>query len=75
MISKIVEIVKATNGDVLGVLLFIMLLVYLFSSDPSFEFRMLLIIGCSLALIVDGVIVVRTILRLQNQHHTAERND
>lgn len=75
MVSKIVEIIKATNGDVLGVILFIMLLTYLFSSDPPFEFRMILIIGCSLALIVDGVIVVRTIHRLNQSNHIDQHND
>ena len=61
MISKLVNFIKATNGDILGVLLFILLLIYFFLKDPPYQMKILLIIGCSFALLVDGYIVFKTL--------------
>jgi hypothetical protein len=61
MFSKLLKLIKETNGDVFGVLLFISILTYLFLKNPPKEFKIALMIGCSLALAVDGYIVVKTL--------------
>lgn len=66
MFTEIIKLIKATNGDLLGVILFILILIYLFLNPPSHEYKIFLIISCSLALLVDGFVVVN-ILRNQKR--------
>lgn len=61
MFSNLIKLIKSTNGDALGVLLFISILTYLFLNNPPYEFKVALMIGCSLALAVDGYIVFKTL--------------
>ncbi len=62
-----ISLIKKTNGDILGVILFILLLIYFalvklyaqFAHQSIYEW--VLIIGCSIALVVDVVSSYKTI--------------
>jgi len=58
---KIINYIRETNGDVLGVILFILLIVYFIMLDNKNIYEYLLLGCCSIALIVDTVISFKTI--------------
>ena len=59
--SKIINYIKETNGDILGVMLFILLIVYFIMLDNKNIYEYILLFGCSIALVVDTVISIKTI--------------
>jgi len=76
MVVSILEFIKNTNGDVLGVILFIMILFYLFRISPTIHsdchsdkfvcnnnynaYEIILIIGCCIAVVVDLNTTIKT---------------
>ncbi len=53
------EIIKETNGDVLGIVLFILLIVHFMSLKNKTLYTSFLLISCLLALIVDILVVIK----------------
>lgn len=54
-----IDLIRRTNGDALGVLLFVVLIVY-FSSRDRHLAEWLLLCACSVALLVDASTVLRS---------------
>lgn len=57
----ILQLIKSTNGDVLGLLLFIFLIIYFISVDDKTIIEYLLLFGCIIGFIVDLYITIKTI--------------
>lgn len=51
--NKIINIIKKTNGDILGVLLFLLLIIYFININNKTPFEFLLLFGSIIGLIVD----------------------
>jgi uncharacterized membrane protein len=47
------EIIKETNGDILGVILFILLIWYFIQIDDKNLYEYILLLGCCMGFIVD----------------------
>ena len=47
------SLIKSTNGDILGIVLFLMLIVYFLLIDHKTVYENILFLGCTLALAVD----------------------
>lgn len=57
--SKIIGLIKKTNGDALGVLLFAMLIIHFLMFDTRTLFENALLVSCVIAFFVDLVIVLQ----------------
>jgi len=53
------KIIKETNGDILGVILFIFLIIHFATLKNKTLFTSILLISCLFALIVDIIIVLK----------------
>lgn len=62
--NSLFELIKESNGDVLGLLLFILLLIHFWHLDKHTYYTYFLALSCLAALIVDSVITVKTIKKL-----------
>ena len=60
----IFKFIKKTNGDVLGVILFIFLLIHFWYLEEQTKYTIFLSIGCVAALIVDFMTCYNTINKL-----------
>ncbi len=57
---NLVQLIRRTNGDLLGVALFICLIIYFAFADKQWQ-EWALLSACSVALVVDSWIVFKTI--------------
>lgn len=53
------DIIQKTNGDILGVLLFILLIVHFLSLDIKTTYTNSLLLMCIVALVVDSTVVYK----------------
>lgn len=57
----LLKFIKKTNGDVLGLLLFICLIIYFINYDNKTIIEYLLLLGCIIGFIVDLYITIKTL--------------
>lgn len=55
------ELIKESNGDILGLMLFILLIIYFISLEEQTYYTGFLLGSCAIALIVDSIITYKTI--------------
>lgn len=57
----LLTLIKKTNGDILGIILFIFLIIYFINLDNKGIIEYLLLLGCIIGFIVDFYITYTTI--------------
>jgi hypothetical protein len=62
--NALFELIKESNGDVLGLILFILLLIHFWYLDKHTYYTYFLALSCFAALVVDAVITYKTIEKL-----------
>lgn len=60
--SKVKSGIKQTNGDILGVFLFLLLAIHFIILDEWSYFNIFLFLACIVGLIVDSAIVYRVLI-------------
>lgn len=57
----IIDLIKKTNGDILGLVFFILLIIYFATKDNITTYEIILLIGACIGLIVDFYITFKEI--------------
>jgi hypothetical protein len=60
-IIDIIDLIKKTNGDILGLVFFILLIIYFVTKDKKTAYEIFLLCGACVGLIVDCYITIKEI--------------
>jgi site-specific recombinase len=64
---NLIEIIRKTNGDILGAVLFIILIIYFISIENKTFIENSLLASCTVALVVDSIITYKVLYTKPNK--------
>lgn len=59
--NSLIELIKRSNGDILGIIYFILIIIYILNRNQIFFIEYIILIGAIIGLLVDLVISIKTI--------------